>query len=213
MIEGYGIIECSPILTANRFYGKHKGVGQPLPGIDICIVHPETSQDLPIGTDGLILARGPNIFSGYLNKDVVSPFLDHNGKKWYKTGDLGNLDVDNYLTISGRLKRFIKVGGEMVSLGSIEDALLQTAIKKGWPTAEEGPSLAICAKEIPGEKPKIFLFTRFDANLDDINTSLKESGFSNLVRISSVQQLSEIPIMGTGKVNYRALEGQYLSKV
>lgn len=206
ILEGYGITECSPVLTVNPVDQQHRGVGLAIPGVEICIVHPETYEDVPIGGQGLILARGPNIFAGYLNKDVTSPFVEHAGKKWYKTGDLGFLDKEGYLTISGRQKRFIKIGGEMVSLASIEDALLEEGIRRGWPVNDEGPTLAICAKEFSGEKPKIYLFTSVNTNIEDINVSLKNAGFSNLVRISNIIPLREIPLMGSGKTNYRALE-------
>ena len=214
LIEGYGITECSPALTFNRPGQPHKGVGQPLNNVELIVVHPETLEVLPIDTQGLILARGPNVFSGYINPGLSSPFVTVQGKEWYKTGDLGYLDVNNALTISGRMKRFVKIGGEMISLESIESALFQIAEQKGWPIShDEGPSLAVSAKEVEGEKTKLFLFTRFDVTADDINKALKECGFSNLVRVSSVQKLDEIPIMGTGKVNYRQLENQYLAQV
>jgi long-chain-fatty-acid--[acyl-carrier-protein] ligase len=122
------------------------------------------------------------------------------------------LDETGQLTISGRMKRFIKMGAEMVSLAAVEEALLHMGVSKGWPTAQEGPALAICAKEVPHEKAKIFLFTLFDISVDDVNQALKESGFSNLVKVSSVMRVKEIPIMGTGKVNYRLLDSEYLAK-
>lgn len=211
LVEAYGITECSPGLTMNPIGGQSKGVGIALPGVELLIVHPETEAVLATGQRGLILTKGPNVFKGYLNPGIASPFTMVNGEKWYKTGDLGFLDEEGVLTISGRLKRFIKMGGEMVSLASIEDALLQTASKKNWPTQTEGPSLAICAKESAGEKTKIFLFSRFDLSLDEVNNSLKEAGFSNLVKVSTVTKLPEIPIMGTGKINYRLLESEHLS--
>jgi long-chain-fatty-acid--[acyl-carrier-protein] ligase len=211
VLEGYGITECSPVLTMTRPDRPRKGVGQPLPGIDLLIVHPETHEILPVNTQGLILARGPNIFSGYLNPGIEPPFLNVDGKEWYKTGDLGSLDEENNLTISGRLKRFIKIGGEMISLSSIEDGLYQMGLKQGWPIHEEGPTLAVSAKEKAGEKTRIFLFSTFDLDLDNVNKSLKEAGFSNLVKVSSIIRLSDIPIMGTGKVNYRLLEQQYIT--
>lgn len=213
LIEGYGITECSPVLTMNPIGGCPKGVGKAIPTVSLCIVHPETELPLPCGERGLILAKGPNIFNGYINPGLSSPFTYINGEKWYRTGDLGFMDETGMLTISGRMKRFIKIGGEMVSLASVEEALLHMAIEKGWPTKQEGPTLAICAKEFPDEKPKIFLFTQFDISVDDVNKALKEAGFSNLVKISSVIKLPEIPIMGTGKVNYRLLESEHLSKV
>lgn len=208
LIEGYGITECSPILTMNPLGGCPKGVGKALPGIELRIVKPETEEPLAIGQQGLILAKGPNIFSGYLNPGLNSPFTIFDGEKWYKTGDLGFLDDKGILTISGRMKRFIKLGGEMVSLASIEEALLHVGLQKGWPTSQEGPALAICAKEIADGKTKIILYCIFDISLDEVNASLKEAGFSNLVKVSSVVKLPELPVMGTGKINYRLLESE-----
>jgi long-chain-fatty-acid--[acyl-carrier-protein] ligase len=210
LIEGYGITECSPVLTVNPIIGLHRGVGQPLPGVEIAIVHPETFEALPLDMQGLILVRGPNIFSGYINNDVNSPFVEHDGKSWYVTGDLGFLDREGYLTISGRLKRFIKIGGEMISLASIEDVLQKVVSNNGSAIHLEGPSLAISAKEISGERPRIVLFSCLPITVDEVNNSLKQAGFSNLVRISSVVELKEIPLMGTGKINYRVLEAQYM---
>lgn len=210
LIEGYGITECSPVLTVNPAIGDHRGVGQALVGTELVVIHPETMEKVPIGSQGMILARGPSIFKGYINPDVASPFIEYDGKMWYKTGDLGYLDTEGYLTISGRQKRFVKIGGEMISLSSIEDSLLKNFDPKEV-AAHEGPSLAISAKEDQnGDKSKIVLFSCFPTTTDFANRVLKEAGFSNLVRISSVVQLKEIPLMGTGKINYRVLESEYL---
>jgi long-chain-fatty-acid--[acyl-carrier-protein] ligase len=207
LLEGYGITECSPVITVNMTGDQAKGVGKALPQVELCIVDLETHQPLAQGQQGLILTKGPNVFSGYLNKGISSPFLTIQGEQWYSTGDLGDLDPEGNLILSGRLKRFIKVGGEMVSLAAIEDALQNTIGKKAG-AAEEGPLLAVCAKEEAGEKTKIFVFTRFPASIEEVNRSLKEAGFSNLVKVFKVQQLAEIPLMGSGKIHYRALEAQ-----
>jgi long-chain-fatty-acid--[acyl-carrier-protein] ligase len=212
VIEGYGITECSPVLTMNRPEEPKKGVGRALGNVELLVVHPETLETMPPNQQGLILARGPNVFSGYLNPGIEPPFVTVGGKEWYRTGDLGDLDDKGYLTISGRLKRFIKIGPEMISLSAIEDALLELAKSKGWPVFQEGPSLAISAKETDGDKPKILLFTKFPVSLDEVNKAMRDAGFSNLVKISAVQQIDEIPIMGTGKVNYRLIEQRYLGK-
>ncbi|MBA3237443.1 MAG: AMP-binding protein [Parachlamydiaceae bacterium] len=213
LLEGYGITECAPILTVNPFIGEHRGVGKALESVEICCVHHETFENVPFGTQGLILARGPNVFSGYLNKDVASPFMTHEDKVWYKTGDLGFLDREGYLTITGRQKRFIKMGGEMISLASIEDALIKRILEKGPAILEHtGPPLAVIGKEIAGDKTKIFLFVSFPMTTDEANQMLKQEGFSNLARISKIIQLNEIPLMGTGKINYRALDTEYLNK-
>lgn len=204
LIEGYGITECSPVLTANRPGKPNVGVGQALPNVDICIVHPETYEDVPVGTHGMILAHGDNIFNGYLNPNVQSPFVTHQGRNWYKTGDLGYLDQQGNLTIAGRQKRFIKIGGEMISLAALEETLLAKASSNEW-QKDEGPILAVAAHEIAGDKPKIVLFTTFDLDTDTANSIIRSGGFSNLVKITSVEVMLEIPIMGTGKVNYRVL--------
>lgn len=206
LIEGYGITECSPVITVNMTGDQGKGVGTLLEGMELIIVSLDTHIPLPQGQQGLILVRGPNVFNGYLNKGIASPFLLVSGKQWYSTGDLGFLDPDGSLIISGRLKRFIKVGGEMISLAAIEDVLLNTIGKKA--VVNEGPLLAVCAKEDAGERTKIVVFTRFNSSIDEANKSLKDSGFSNLVKIFKVQEIDEIPLMGSGKINYRALEAQ-----
>lgn len=208
--EGYGITECSPILSANIPGEPLRGVGRALPGVELLIIHPETQEILPNGSEGLILARGPNVFSGYLNPGLSSPFLRVQEKEWYNTGDIGYLDEENYLFISGRKKRFIKMGGEMVSLQAIESAFLTAAKEKEWPIRSEGPSLGVIAKEVPGGKPLLFLITTFSITVDEANDTIRQSGFSNMIRISDVICLEEIPLMGTGKINYRKLEEDYL---
>jgi long-chain-fatty-acid--[acyl-carrier-protein] ligase len=206
--EGYGITECSPVLTINLSGKTEFGVGKVIPGSELTLVNLETQQPVRQGEQGLILAKGPNIFGGYLNIGLASPFMVIDNEQWYSTGDLGHLDIDGNLILSGRLKRFIKIGGEMISLAAIEDALHRTIGEKSFEGNDEdhGPILAVCAKEEAGEKAKIFVFTRFASSVEELNKSLREAGFSNLIKVYMVQQLPEIPIMGTGKINYRALE-------
>jgi long-chain-fatty-acid--[acyl-carrier-protein] ligase len=207
LIEGYGITECSPVLTVNASGDPLKGVGKPLDNIQLQVVDLSSYQSLKSGEHGLVLAKGPNIFHGYLNKEVNSPFITTDNGTWYSTGDLGFFDTDGNLILSGRLKRFVKIGGEMVSLSAIETALhesLSVKIKNEAP--ENSPPLAICAKEVAGEKTRIYLFTSFELATDEANKALRDSGFSNLIRIFQVTLVSVIPLMGTGKVNYRELE-------
>jgi acyl-CoA synthetase (AMP-forming)/AMP-acid ligase II/acyl carrier protein len=206
LLEGYGITECSPIVTLDRPERPHKGVGQPLPGIELCVIDPETHRELPLGEEGEICIHGPSVFNGYLGKDVPSPLIELKGKKWYHSGDRGNLDPDGTLLLSGRLKRFIKIGGEMVSLGGLEAELLKLAKEKNWGSSAEGPPLAISAKEQNGEKAAIVLFTTFDISKDEVNTALKENGFSRIAKIAEVKKIPQIPLTGTGKTHYRLLD-------
>src|SRR5581483_4577980 len=97
--------------------------------------------------------------SGYLNKDVLNPFVSCEGSTWYQTGDLGKLDSSGNLTLSGRMKRFVKVGGEMLSLTAIEEVFssLKAPVKKK--ALPEVPQVAVCATLEDGNRPKLILFT------------------------------------------------------
>lgn len=212
--EGYGITECSPIIAGHHTGKPHIGVGLPIPNVELLIIHEETLEPLPPGSRGMILTRGPNVFPGYINPGIASPFLTVNGVEWYKTGDLGFLDVEGFLTISGRLRRFVKIGGEMISLPALEESLLEMTKEKRLNIdsikSENGPILAISTRERENQKPEIILFTLFDVNLDEVNRYLRETGFSNLAKISSIVKVKEIPLLGSGKTNYRLLQEIYL---
>jgi long-chain-fatty-acid--[acyl-carrier-protein] ligase len=202
-VEGYGISECSPLVSLTSPTGSPKGVGLPIPHVEICIVDPENSRPLPQGQEGEICINGPNVFQGYIGikKD---PFLNLNGKRWYRSGDRGKLDTDGTLIICGRLKRFVKIGGEMVSLGGLEADLLSICHKKGWLLMSDQPQLAIAVKE--GEKAKIILYITADVDRDEINRELIDSGHGSIVKIAEVRKVPQIPLTGTGKVQYRVLD-------
>ncbi len=202
--EGYGITECSPVLSLNRSGNPSKGVGQLLSKVELITIHPETEKLLPKGSDGEICVRGPNVFDGYL-KNPRSPFIEIEGKRWYRTGDLGHLDGEGNLILSGRLKRFVKMGGEMISLGAIEETLIQSLTSQNK-IAPHIQSLAVVADEREEGKVRLILFTTFDLGREEASQILSTAGFSNLVKISSVKKVEEIPLMGTGKTNYRALQ-------
>lgn len=198
--EGYGTTECGPMVTANALYAeKTCGVGTPLLDTEVLIVHPDTFEPLAIGERGMVLTRGPGMFSGYLAQ-AQDPFRQVNGVKWYVTGDLGILNKDGALTLAGRLKRFVKIGGEMVSLPAIEEAL---AVK--WPPGEEGPTIAVKSVEHDEGRPELVLFTTHELSLDEVNDEILACGFANISRIGRVVKLDEIPLLGSGKTNYREL--------
>lgn len=207
LIEGYGVTECSPIISSTLPRQPRVGIGKPFPGIEVKIIDLATDAPVPSGTQGMIITSGPNVFNGYLNPGLASPFLNMEGKRWYITGDLGYLDPEGNIILTGRLKRFVKVGGEMLSLASLEEALNKAVHLEAHHTNDvDVPALAITAKEIAGERPQIALFSTTQITVDKANKILKEAGFSNLVKISAVKILPELPLMGTGKINYRKLE-------
>ena len=124
LVEGYGLSECSPVLTANPVAGNRKQgtIGLPLPGTDIRIVDPENPHhDVKPGESGELIARGPQIMSGYWKKpaETADAFVDG----WYRTGDIAIMDEDGFITIVDRLKELIITGGFNVSPTEVEDAL------------------------------------------------------------------------------------------
>jgi long-chain-fatty-acid--[acyl-carrier-protein] ligase len=206
LLEGYGITECAPIVTLNRPGTPHRGVGQALPGVELCVVDTQSLEPVPQGEEGEVWISGPNVFAGYLG-DRPAPFVCRAGKRWYRSGDRGYLDPEGHLILSGRLKRFVKIGGEMVSLGGIEEEILALMKEKGWASeGGEGPPLAVSSQEKEKDKPVIILYTTFDVNREEVNAALKERGYSRLVKIGEVRRMAHIPLTGTGKVHYRLLD-------
>jgi long-chain-fatty-acid--[acyl-carrier-protein] ligase len=203
VVEGYGITECSPVVSVNRpERPRRETIGLPLPSVEHAIVDAECGKPTPCGQRGMLLVRGPSIFHGYLKYDGPSPFVSFAGKQWYRTGDLVCEDTDGVLTFCGRLKRFVKIGGEMIPLAAVEAAL-----EAKWmaPDRNQGPCLAVeCTPD--EEHPELVLFTSLDIDRDIANRCLREAGLSPLHNVRRVVRLEALPLLGTGKADYRALK-------
>jgi long-chain-fatty-acid--[acyl-carrier-protein] ligase len=198
--EGYGITECSPIVSVGRpGYVKFGTLGQPVDGVETLIVDPNERTPLPTGETGLILVAGPSIFHGYLNYDGPDPFVEVSGRRWYNTGDLGAIDEEGYIHFRGRLKRFLKAGGEMVSLPALEEPLA----RRFSPT-EEGPQVAVEGVETADGR-RIVLFSTVEIPLREANAILAEAGFRGVMRLDESRQIDAIPVLGTGKTDYKVL--------
>jgi acyl-CoA synthetase (AMP-forming)/AMP-acid ligase II/1-acyl-sn-glycerol-3-phosphate acyltransferase/acyl carrier protein len=198
--EGYGITECSPVVSIND--GHMPGtIGKILPSLHHAIVHPETLRRVMPGQTGMLLLRGPSIFSGYLNYGGPAPFVELEGAQWYRTGDLVSEDENGVLTFAGRLKRFVKLGGEMISLPAIEDVLVRHFADK----AAEGPVLAVESTPLD-TAPELVLFTVQSIAREAANQAIREAGLSSLHNIRAVRVVESIPTLGTGKTDYRALK-------
>src|SRR5208283_4966738 len=122
LYEGYGVTETSPVISVNWPENNKPGsVGKALPGVKVKIEDYETGEDCPSGVTGRILVHGDLVMKGYLdNFEETSMRIRHG---WYDTGDMGFLDEDGFLWHAGRLKRFVKIGGEMISLVRVENVL------------------------------------------------------------------------------------------
>jgi acyl-[acyl-carrier-protein]-phospholipid O-acyltransferase / long-chain-fatty-acid--[acyl-carrier-protein] ligase len=149
---------------------------------------------------GVLLVRGPSVFAGYLNFTGNSPFVEIEGKQYYNTGDIVSIDQLDLMTFQGRLKRFAKLGGEMISLPAIESVL-----ESAFPSeSDKGPTLAVEATE--SDHPELVLFTSREIDREEANNKIRAAGLSGLHSIRRVIKLDSIPLLGTGKTDYRALK-------
>jgi long-chain-fatty-acid--[acyl-carrier-protein] ligase len=208
VLEGYGITECSPAVALNEETTPRPGtVGKILPSFAYAIVDLDSGQRVARGSKGMLLVRGPSVFPGYLRYEGPSPFVDFEGASWYRTGDLVTESADGAITFAGRLKRFVKLGGEMISLPAIEE-VLATAFLSG---DEDKPVLAVesTAQEL---NPELVLFTTLEVDREAANRCLREAGLSALYNLRRVVRLEAIPLLGTGKTDYRALRERLQAK-
>jgi acyl-CoA synthetase (AMP-forming)/AMP-acid ligase II len=199
VLEGYGVTECSPCVSVNPVWAVKRGtIGQPLPGVTVVAVS-EDGTILGPNRRGLLHVAGPTVFPGYLAHDGEQPFATINGVTYYNTGDLGELDDENYIHFHGRLKRFLKAAGEMISLPALEEPFTRL-----FPPTADGPRAAVEGIELPGTR-KIVLFTTDDYSLKDANAVLNAEGFRGVMRLDEVRRIEKIPVLGTGKTDYKQL--------
>ncbi len=201
VMEGYGATECSPVIAVNNAAQPHKGtIGRIMPSLSYVLTDPDVNAPARPGCEGMLLVRGPSVFHGYLNHKGDSPFVEFQGLTWYRTGDLVFEDADGILTFAGRLKRFIKLGGEMISLPAIEAVLEPLADDD----SDDGPTLAVIATA--GETPEIILVSTKSIDRETANLTIRGAGLSGLHNIRRTVQITELPLLGTGKIDYRTLQ-------
>ena len=202
LLEGYGVTECSPIITFNDQRAPRPGtIGRPLESYEILLRDEQTGEPAAPDSRGELLVRGPCVFDGYLNEDVLPPWVELAGKTWYPTGDIVTADSDGALRFVARRRRFIKRGGEMISLPAIEAVLAERFGDEN----SDVPTLAVVAREGEGH-PQIVLFTTGDFSTQQANTAVREAGLSALYNIQDVVRVQALPLLGTGKTDYRRLE-------
>jgi acyl-[acyl-carrier-protein]-phospholipid O-acyltransferase / long-chain-fatty-acid--[acyl-carrier-protein] ligase len=196
ILEGYGATECSPCLSANLPMRLRQGsAGRFLPGIEHRLEPVEG-----VAEGGRLFVRGPNIMRGYLNAEANAKFQDLGG--WYDTGDVVIIDADGFVFIQGRLKRFAKVSGEMVSLAAVEDALAGAFPQYGLRFA-----VAVVARPDANRGEKLIAVTNESKlTLEEIRAAIHARGLNNLAMPRALKVLHDLPRLGTGKVNLRELE-------
>jgi acyl-[acyl-carrier-protein]-phospholipid O-acyltransferase/long-chain-fatty-acid--[acyl-carrier-protein] ligase len=193
IFEGYGATETSPVLAINTPMDNEPGsVGRFIPGIDYKL------EDVPgVEQGGRLYVAGPNVMSGYFlhdNPGVLVPPVCHYGKGWYDTGDIVTINQDGFIRISGRAKRFAKIGGEMVSLAAAEE--LANAI---WP--DEQHAVVSVPDPQKGEQ-LVLLTTRSDASRTDLLAYAKQCRVGEINVPRKIITTDKMPLLGTGKLDY-----------
>jgi len=211
-LEGYGCTECAPVVAVNgrdfrapgfRQVAARRGtIGQPLPGVSVRIVDPETLEALPLNKPGMLLVKGPNVMKGYLGRPEKTAEVLKDG--WYTTGDIATMEEDGFLTITDRLSRFSKIAGEMVPHIKIEDKLNELA-----GATEQVFSVSAVPDQKKGERI-IVLHTLTEAELAPVLDRLAESDLPALWKPKKDQffHVDMLPYLGSGKLDLRALKMQ-----
>lgn len=196
IMQGYGVTETSPVISVNNLMCNKAGtVGRLIPDMEYYLEPVEG-----IENGGTLIVKGPNVMQGYLFHDKpgkVHPPSTDRGAGWYNTGDIAEIDAEGYITIKGRVKRFAKVAGEMVSLSTVEELASLT-----WP--EKAHAAVAIADERKGEK--IILVTELkEAKRKPLQETAKKHHFNELSIPRQVIAVDKIPVLGSGKTDYISL--------
>ncbi len=199
IMAGYGITECAPMVSINSALRyEHGTAGAILPGIDYRLAAVEGIDDKG-GTLGRLLVRGKNVMKGYLkNESANHEYLVDNGG-WYDTGDVVEITEEGSLKVIGRLRRFAKISGEMVSLTAVEEALSRDL------AGRRDVAVMAVSDEHKGER-LIVVTNSTEIDQKSLRDSLKRQGFPDLAIPRSVRFMKEIPKLGTGKLDYARLK-------
>jgi len=200
--EGYGVTETAPVISVNNPMATRIGsVGQLLPGMEAKLV------PVPgIDRGGVLHLRGPNVMLGYLHYDkpgVLQPPKSELGPGWYETGDIVDIDADGFLHILGRVKRFAKIAGEMISLEVVEK--IAVAASPGF--------LHAASSRPDGQRGEVLVLFTTDPSLnrESLQQAARTLGLPEIAVPRKLVLVSAIPLLGTGKVNHAKLKEEALA--
>ena len=163
---------------------------EPVEGLEQSIVHGPQSAAGAVPSEGRLLVRGPNVMRGYLNPEANVRFRTLGG--WYDTGDIVQVDADGFVFILGRLKRFAKISGEMVSLTAVEDALAGAFPQYGLRFA-----VAVIAKLDAAKGEKLVAVTNEPKlELEEVREAIRARGLPNLAMPREIKVIHEMPAVG-----------------
>jgi acyl-[acyl-carrier-protein]-phospholipid O-acyltransferase/long-chain-fatty-acid--[acyl-carrier-protein] ligase len=196
--EGFGTTETSPIITVNTPDRSRPGsVGRVLPNLALRVTRIESDMECTTGEMGRILVKGESVFSGYLNDVEATGRSLHEG--WYDTGDIGYLDPDGFLWHVGRLRRFAKIGGEMVSLIRVEE-VLESLLPA---------DTSCCVGEVPDPTKGSAIVAAITHPIDERQILQEMAGHLPAIALPKRFVLvAELPKMANGKTDFRRVTGQ-----
>jgi acyl-[acyl-carrier-protein]-phospholipid O-acyltransferase / long-chain-fatty-acid--[acyl-carrier-protein] ligase len=193
IFEGYGVTETAPVLALSTWAHSREGsVGRLLPGITARL------EPVPgIHEGGRLLVRGPNVMLGYLRAETPG-VLDPPADGWYDTGDIATIDADGFVSITGRAKRFAKIGGEMVSLAAAEALAVSL-----WPDAVH----AVIAVPDSRKGERLLLVTsQRDAQSRTLSAAARSRGTAEIQVPRDVMVVDKVPTLAAGKIDYPAVQ-------
>jgi acyl-[acyl-carrier-protein]-phospholipid O-acyltransferase/long-chain-fatty-acid--[acyl-carrier-protein] ligase len=193
VFEGYGATETSPVLAVNSPMNYQRGsVGRLLPHIEYQL------QNVPgISEGGRLFVRGPNIMCGYLrheNPGALEPPTSELGDGWYDTGDIVVINAEGYVFIKDRVKRFAKIGGEMISLSAVEQFVLHA-----WP---EHQHAVVNLPDAQKGETLVLLTDYKQAERSELGKYAREHGIAEINVPKNIFIVDEVPLLGTGKIDY-----------
>jgi acyl-[acyl-carrier-protein]-phospholipid O-acyltransferase/long-chain-fatty-acid--[acyl-carrier-protein] ligase len=189
LLEGFGLTEAAPVVAVSTATHNREGsVGRLLPGVRVRLEPVDGITD-----GGRLWIRGPNVMMGYMSADRPG-VLQHLPEGWHDTGDIVSFDREGFVFIRGRAKRFAKIAGEMVSLSAIE-MLVQSL----WP--EHRHAVVAVPDKRRGERI-VLVTTAAEADAAELRRAGKEAGLAELAVPQDIVKVDEIPILGTGKIDY-----------
>jgi len=195
LLEGYGTTETSPVISVNTPETNRPGsIGKELPGAQVKITDIDTGEELSTDQEGKILVKGDLVMKGYFDDIEETSLRIKDG--WYDTGDMGVIDEDGFLWHRGRLKRFVKIGGEMISLVKVE-SVLEEILPDG---------VGCCVVEIPDPLKGARLAAAVTEKVNDKEMIKKLA--AKLPSIAIPNQFivfDELPKMGSGKIDFRTI--------
>ena len=195
LLEGYGATETAPVISVNSFENNRPGsTGKVIPGVEVKVENFETGEICKAGEVGKIMVKGDSVMKGYYDDPELTAEAIKDG--WYNTGDMGYFDEDGYLWHSGRFKRFVKIGGEMVSLVKVENTL-----EKHLPMG-----VSCCVVDVSDELKgsSIVATVTIEVNKSEI---LKKMGdeLPNIALPKQFLVIKELPMMSSGKIDFRTV--------